>query len=372
MNFILRHILVLAALCTFSNLFSQSKTNEEVKFEVLISGLDDTLKASNLYDLGFSLRVEDPMMAFECAKQVYKCSKKIQSKKYEAKAYNLLGILNYRNKNFHKALEYHTLALQIREALHNDLETGRSYTNLGNVYSDLESYELSEKYHLKALTIFLKHQDKKQILNSLCNLGVLKHAQKQDTPAVRNFIQALTLAEQINDYESRAMCCNNLGLIYEESENWEMAMNYYFENVKLNEQMGSHGTLAKSYFNVGSVYVGMKEFDKAQPWLNRALKVAEQYGQVDELLIIREKLANIYADKGDFKLAYEFLNQNNLISVNGGSDEIENYMLFTLPSDEGQFGTPSILWPGQIIYFLLGILTTIIVLITFGKFKNKK
>ncbi|MFN5183435.1 MAG: tetratricopeptide repeat protein [Bacteroidota bacterium] len=311
--------------------FSQSKIPNENQFDFYNSLPDDTAKAEKLYSIGFSLRAEDPMLSFAYAKELYKCAINIESKKYEAKAYSLTGILNYRGSQFNRALEYHFKAIEIRENLKDQSELGKSYTNVGNVYSDLGNFELSEKFHLKALNIFTLKKDEKQILNCLCNLGVLKHAQKEDSAAIKNLEKALMLAEQLNDYESRAMCCNNLGLIYEERKNWEMALNYYFENVRLNEQMDTKKNLASGYFNLGSVYTAMKNKEKATEWLEKSLKIATNNEYDDVKGMTLEKMAEISALNGNYKFAYEQICEQKKLAENSYLSRDEISAPFILP-----------------------------------------
>ena len=358
--FILFNLICLS--CSFFN--AQNAGSPESKLESISALINDTVKAEQLYNLGFSLRAEDPMLSFACVKELYSCALAIHNQRYEARAYSLTGILNYRSKEFTKALEYHLKALRIREELKDELEAGRSYTNLGNVYSDMENFEASERYHLKALAIFSKYQDEKQLLNCLCNLGVLKHAQKQNTPAINNFQRALLIAEKINDHESRAMCCNNLGLIYEESGNWDMAMNFYFETVKLNEQMGTHSTLAESYFNVGSVYFGMKKMTESIEWLEKAIRVARQFEHSETESLILGKLAELYASRGDYQLAYECLSKKNNIDTESDGIAPDRTLSFVLPEADTEGKLSSELVTG-IICFSAGILVLLILIFSF-------
>ena len=154
-------------------IFSQSISSEE-KFSQIKTLANDQSKCSELYDLGFSIRAEEPLLAYSCAKYLRDISSQLTDTFYLARAYNLLGILHYRNQEFDKAIYYHRNALKWREALKNESEIGASYTNLGNMYSDLENFEMAESYHLKAFSLFQKLKNTKQILNCLCNLGILK------------------------------------------------------------------------------------------------------------------------------------------------------------------------------------------------------
>ncbi|MFN6039437.1 MAG: tetratricopeptide repeat protein, partial [Bacteroidota bacterium] len=348
----------------------QSDSTYEIKFEKLISQADDTVKAEELYNVGFKIRAEDPMLSFAYAKQLYQCALSLQNKKYEAKAYSLVGVLNYRNGELRRALEYHLKALEIREALEINDEVGKSYTNIGNVYSDIENFELSEKYHLKALGVFSRLNDEKQILNCLCNLGVLKHAQKQDTPAVKNFQMALQLAEKLNDHEARAMCCNNLGIIYEEAKNWDMALNYFFETVKLNEQMDTHGNLAESYFNLGSVYTGMKNKPEALAWLGKALDIAKKFEHTATQAMVLEKLAENYSLEGDYKNAFSLLDEKNKLNQQSGSEASSEMSAFVLPEPEQKGNFYENLYK-PVIYFLSGVFITLIFVFLFKPKKKK-
>jgi tetratricopeptide (TPR) repeat protein len=302
---------ILCLLITFG--FSQTASNEE-KFSYLKSLGNDSLKCASLYDLGFSLRAEDPLIAYACGSYLKEISAQLSDTFYLARAYNLLGILHYRNQEFDKALSYHKEALKWRELLKNESEIAASYTNLGNVYSDLEEFEVSGNYHLKAFSFFQKTKNKKQVLNCLSNLGILKEEQGNYQESRNNLEQALLLAEQLNDMEARVMCSNNLGYLYQIQQQYDQALSYYFDCVKMNEQMDLQSGLAMSYYNVASIYKLKSDLKEAKRWFQQALLLADSSGAIQIKKITLNELSSVSYLLGNYQLAYDLLKQKDTIA----------------------------------------------------------
>ena len=152
---------------------------------------NDTESVNQLYIQGFSLRNSDPDNAWIFAEACYKKAIKSNNQKHLAKAYNLLGILNYKKTHYLKALQYQKKALTLNQNIHNEAGCAINLSNLGNIYSDINYFKLAESSYLQALQLNNKLSNTKEITRCLINIAALKHTQKQDNAAVLNLKQAL-------------------------------------------------------------------------------------------------------------------------------------------------------------------------------------
>ena len=330
----------------------------------------DTEKVNFFYKEGFENRLRSPQYSYNCAKQAEYFGLQSRSEKHLAKAYNLMGVLFYRKGDLKKALEFHQKALEIRQAIRDEVGIALSETNLGNIYSDLQKNEMAEKSYLSALQINNKLGNDKQTGNCYINIGVLKIAENKMDEAEKYFLNAYKIAKTIMDYELEAMCLNNLAVINIEKNNFEPAIGNSLDALKVKEIMGNEIEKADSYINLAKAYFKLGDQKNSDYYLNKADSLCAVYNYMEakrELLKLR---SDIYAANKKYDLAF-----NTYKSYIHLRDSInyENKMLaqeynFVEERSETTRSTEAFKFP----YPLLLTLFALSVFIIYYVFKNKK
>ncbi len=130
------------------------------------------------------------------------CQKKLGEKNLEtATAYNNLGLVHKKMKNYEEAEHCLQAGLKIREEIsgwcHQD--TARSYNNLGLLYADMEDFEKARKYHETSLRIrtYILEREKLETARSYNNLGELYNRIKDYEQALPCLQKALVMRKKI-------------------------------------------------------------------------------------------------------------------------------------------------------------------------------
>lgn len=330
MKYIFIFSFFLASFCAFS----QPLISYEEKLEEIITQADDTLKAEALYNQGFSIRVSNPFLAFDYARQTLKCANNLHSQKYIAKAFSLMGVLFYRKGDYVNAQLLSERALKIRIELKDEIACAHSYTNIGNIYSNIGNFVLSAKNHLMALSIFSKFNDTKQIMNCLINLGVLNKLELKIEAANENLKKALLIAEQLNDYEGMATCYSNLGVICEEEKNYQLALDYYFETIRLRELMCNNSEIADSYYNIAMVYGAMNNEEEELCWLQKSIAFAKSCNYLQAQKDVLEEMASVFASQKKYDKAFECLQQKLILDKSTESFDFDEKKTLAFPIQE--------------------------------------
>lgn len=268
---------------------------------------DDTERVNQLYKHGFGLRNSDPAYAFTLAKLCEEQALLCRSDKHLAKSYNLLGILFYKRADYTKAIQYHRMALQLRKDIGDKLGIAISQTNLGNIYTDLQYYNLAETAYLGALRQYHELQEVLQATRCLINLGVLRHEQRHTYAALRNFKEALALAGSANDYENMAICNNNIGGVLAELGQLDTALLYAEEGLKMRYLLDNEVEMADSYLNLADICTRQKKYSEAADYLNQAEKIVDMYNYPEAKVQLYKCRANLCRDTRDYEKAYEYL-----------------------------------------------------------------
>ncbi|HWY34332.1 MAG TPA: tetratricopeptide repeat protein, partial [Nitrosopumilaceae archaeon] len=131
----------------------------------------DTNRLKAIHDISRSFVGKNPDTVIILAGQELKLAQQSKQKKYEGKAFNIIGVA-YRNKSdFPKALEYYLMAIQPFKEIEDKQGIGNCYGNIGLVYQYQSNYPKSLEYYFKSLKITEEISDKKGMGNCYNNIG---------------------------------------------------------------------------------------------------------------------------------------------------------------------------------------------------------
>lgn len=282
--------------------FSYSQSTDSLLFQIN-SIANDTESVNQLYKHGFELRNSDPTIAWIFGQACEKRALESNSPKHLAKAYNLLGILNYKKTEYLKAIKFQKKALALNEKVNYEKGCAINLSNLGNIYSDIKYYQLAENAYLKALKLNNKLGNTKEITRCLINIAALKHEQKENEIAVINLKQALIYATELNDYELIATCNNNIGIALVEQNKLDTALFYLQDALKMRKIIGDESDLINSYISIADVYIKQKNINDARNFLSLAENSSFVYQKEDELIHLYLTKSEFYEKQDNFQEA---------------------------------------------------------------------
>lgn len=264
----------------------------------------DSERVNLFYTEGFAKRAADPAYSFFCAREALHYSGSPGMERHRARAHNLMGILCYRHGQLSEAIKHHRMALALREALGDEKGLAQSYTNLGNVYSDMGLKTLAKEVYLKALQSNTRLGELKQADNCLLNLAVLSTEQGQLKEAEESFRLCLSRAKKRFDYELEALCLNNLSVIYIRQGLADQAIESAENSLKVKTLMDNEMEKADSYLNLARAYLMKKDLDQARQNLEAASQCIDAFGYFEAALQAKPILADYFAAAGDMAKAY--------------------------------------------------------------------
>lgn len=268
---------------------------------------NDTQKVNILYQEGFKLRNSDPKRAYNLAKSAEKIALNNQSSKHLALSYNLLGILEYKLGNYNEAYAYQKQSFELNKKTNNSVAMAHNQLNIGNIFSDINNYNLAENAYLSALYYYNQNNYIKGNLNCLINLGVIKFEQKEYLSAIKNYQQALQIADAKHDYETKAICCNNIGAILMTINELDSAIGYIEESIKIKQLTENEIELADSYNNLAVIYIKKNQFDKAEQFIDSSEIIIKKYNYFDADLELTHTKYLLYQAQKQYELANYWL-----------------------------------------------------------------
>ncbi len=187
--------------------------------------------------------------------------------------YYNLGITEEKLSNHKQALNNYSLSLEYLPE-ENQKKLSVIYNSMGNVYSALEEYNVSNMYYRKAIEF---SQDEKRSSYYVSNLGENFYKKSNYDSAIYYYNTALALSQKFNDQDKINWIHNNLGDVYLKKGEHQEALSFYtaayqaYSGNKINEEY------RRSCKNLSIAYELMGDFQNA-------LKYNDLFLAQDELL----------------------------------------------------------------------------------------
>eukprot|EP00741_Cyanophora_paradoxa_P005598 tig00000912_g5426.t1 len=165
-----------------------------------------------------------------------------------------------------------------------DGRLGVQLRRLGDIYVELQEYDLAQQLYVRALAIAEgnsagSNEDLLELAECMAMLGNLYFVQMRYEESVPLFSRALALREQVlgGDHRVVADTIDNLALVYSEQGNYREAEALYLKEIALIERaLGStHPDVAQRLAQLATVYWWMERFDERERVLLRCLTIKE-------------------------------------------------------------------------------------------------
>ncbi|MFH2143749.1 MAG: tetratricopeptide repeat protein [Bacteroidota bacterium] len=183
----------------------------------------------------------------------------------KAKSLRYIGIVNYEEGSYDKAIQYFLRSLKIFEKLAtNSTTTGMKqdakagmalcYNNIGNVHYDHLEFDKALEYYFKSLK----------------------------------------LDEELSEKQAMSGCYINIGNAYFDMRNLENANEYYFKALNITEELGDKRGMSKCYNNIGNVLLSQGKFDDVIEYYQKSLKIKEEYDDKNGIAMVNANIAQLH------------------------------------------------------------------------------
>ncbi|HLO55491.1 MAG TPA: tetratricopeptide repeat protein [Saprospiraceae bacterium] len=225
---------------------------------------------------------------------------------------NLIKIANnfYNSGKINEAIQYYkkySNAIEIEFGKYSESYL-TTLNNLGELYSNINQYDIAILFHLEAIDIKEKTMGKNSETygTSLSNLARLYSTIGDYQLSLAYFLKALEVKEKtvgINSI-SYGITLNNLGELYLNIGYYELALNKFFGALeivekKIGKENSEYGTILN---NLAVLYMELRQYDKALLTLEEALYNAKKFLGINHLSYTNRlyNLAELLEKKEDY------------------------------------------------------------------------
>ena len=235
---------------------------------------------------------------------------------YTAMSYSNLGDIYSNMGEYPKALKYYRKALVVQKKVLGDEHAyvAESNDDLGRLYKKVANFSKSLEYYKKALNIRKKvlgeeHADTAESYNSLAML----YKKMGDYPKALQYAKKTRFVDEKvlgKEHPYTAKSYENLGDIYNRIGEYPKALRYYLKGLRIRKKVlgDNHIDTAESYYSLGVFYKKMKKYSKSLNYHQKALTIrkkvlGDEHANIAESYI---SLGRLYQTMGDDSQAYQY------------------------------------------------------------------
>ena len=250
---------------------------------------------------------------------------KIDDKLGYAKTSGNIGLIYDKLGAYDKYLEYQTISLVTHEKIGNKLGVALVLGNIGPMYIFLGSYEKAEEYIHKAIAIFEEIKNEPGLITALGNLGIIFFKLKKYHKALEYFLLANEKSKRLGNKLSIAINTGNIGNVYSEIEEYDKAEEYCNKALTIHEEIENKYGVALSCCNMGQIYANEKfigyDLIKAEEFLKKGLQISKEIGAKPNLLEVYQLLSNLYEQEKKVVEALEYYKKYHELEKEVQSEE---------------------------------------------------
>ena len=250
---------------------------------------------------------QDPIQAFQQAKQALALSEEIEYQTGIAYSLNNIGVIHQNIGNLDKALGYFQQSLKLHRAIDNQDGIASTLGNIGIIYSRKSDLERALNYFTEAHEIIEPSGDEKRMINSLSNLGNIYFDRGETAQAKEYYSGAKDIYQQLEQKFLVFEPFTNLGNVYFQEKKFDSALFYYRKSFDIEESNQSKLGQAKALHNIGITYDHLGNATAAIDYQMQALGLAQEAEGNPIVMEVYKALSDTYFSIGDWRQAKDYL-----------------------------------------------------------------
>lgn len=202
----------------------------------------------------------------------YKMSSDVQSDpEKKAQVQNDNARMLYMRGEYSKSLELLLPLVKFNEENGIDgMQSYRTFTLLGGVYTKMEDYESTIEYFKKSLQYLWSSENYVWLVLLTYKIGYIQMNHNKYIEAKQTLSEALKIALKYKVEKDRSTILSGLGYSYYYLKNYDSALYYFNKNLKWATQENDDYNIAQAYSSLGESYFELHDLDKAKAMFDKA------------------------------------------------------------------------------------------------------
>ena len=286
---------LLLCLMLFINCFSQTKEIDSLRLHLALNNIHDTVRANTLCQLSWVLGDYDASEGVLVGKKALEFSSKKGYIKNTGVASNAIAYnLNMLGRMNEAVQQYHN-TIKIWKKLNDTLRIAKTYSNIGNVYSEMPLFDSAKKYYNESIKLCIKHKFKKPLSSAYLNLASLYISKNRFDESIKLLLESLKLKEDLKDDQGIANVCSHISAVYKEQKNYIMALKYAKQAFSIWNKIENLNGMSYAKMQLGLIYFKLMKYDSALVFTSQALVEFEKINNQLSIATGYNQLGMIYS-----------------------------------------------------------------------------
>ncbi|CAN5603030.1 hypothetical protein BH10BAC5_BH10BAC5_29030 [soil metagenome] len=257
-----------------------------------------------------------------------------------AKSYTILGNIFTDLGDLDQAVDFHLKALRIAKSNASQDVIGVTYTNLGNIEVHKKNYDKALEYYTKANEILSSYERLKiQLATNLHNLGIVYFYTEDLDKSYEFYLQSRVLRNETNDKRGQGQTTSNIAILLEKKGNDAAALNEINSAIEIQKEINDRSGLFYSYIMKSRLLFKKENKAEAMSLIDSASKIANEINSDVLTSIIYENKYDIHSTAGEWEEAlvnYEKYYEVNKIIYNQKKERKTSNLLLLYELDEAK------------------------------------
>jgi signal transduction histidine kinase len=281
---------------TFNNLKTQPFVPQHV---------EDTARFRELKDyVGKNYFSKTPNVELY-ADQAIALAKKLKDYPALAELYREMGIIQYFNGDYDKALYYYLESVRLFQSQKNISGEAAAYNEIANVYRKHKRLDEALEILNKAYSLSASIHDTSGMAKALNNSGIVHEVRNELGTAVTKYQQALSFYNVINDSVGLSYSYENIGGIHLMKNEFSEAETNLLKSLKIRQDQHLEQGTAMSYHYLGELYQKKGDLIKSNAMFEDCIALGRKINYPDIVQRGYFSLANNYKLSKNYPKAYE-------------------------------------------------------------------
>ena len=289
--------------------------NEAAQLDILTeSDAESGVKLEAYWKLFKQTLADDHCKASTYLDHQLALAEQVENLTFQGLAYHGKGLVNKKQGNYDKAVEYYLSAIDVFEENNDDYRRIHNVNNIGSLLIRVGGYDVAIEYLQKALDYYQSNGHERFAQTVLVNLGEC-YANKQQPDfdqAEHHYIEAIALQKQAgaNNNQHLAFLQNEVGIMNFKAQRYPQAITAYQSALAFANKMDKPTEMKTNlYINLAESAMKLEgEYHTlAGKWIDKAIALSPDMTKTDEQTAIKRlnTVGRYFQEVGKFEQAIE-------------------------------------------------------------------
>lgn len=261
----------------------------------------DSAKYNAYFELGWEYVSSPSDTSFYYASKAFIYAKKLNSRFYQAKVFNLLGAYFQTKGTYAKAVDYYQNSLRIGDRINNKEIKLAALGNIGTIYLHTAKYDKALEYLQKSETI--SDSLNPNLPNIYNNLSITYVGLNQNEKALLYAEKALALFDKYGNEQAKSMTYASIATAQNKLGNYKEALIHFKKSLKLSIANMDLYQEIDAYYGIAKTFKELNVIDSSIFYANLTSKKGLEINHYTNVAAAKELLVAIYKEKKQFEKA---------------------------------------------------------------------